>query len=139
MMQAITHWAPEITYSMWISQTLFKLLYFYLFSYQKPRVEYFLQSMRADRSAFNYSTQQNSLTEMGSAGFKRLTSEGGKAVRYSYRSVQRMRNSRRSQQAGPRRYTTPVVENEDTTPLVNEESVSFITPRGRYGTVTSLN
>lgn len=102
--------------------------------------------MRADRSTFNYSVQQNSITEMGSASLRRLKSEGGQVVRYSYRSVQRMRNRRSSRLTGSRqhRYTAPIVENEDTTPLVvpvslNDESGSVTAPRGKYGTVSSVN
>lgn len=95
--------------------------------------------MRADRSAFNYSNQQNTLTEIGSASYQRLKSEGGKVVRYSYRSVQRIRNSRSSRQR--QRYTAPVVLDEDTAPLV--VPVSLIddggkpVPVGSYGTVNN--
>lgn len=109
-----------------------------MLSYQKPRVEYFVQSMRADRSTFNYSKQQGSVTGLGTAGYKLLKAEGGKVVRYSYRSVQRIRNSRRSTRTTPRRqrFTAPIVTNEDVAPLMvsfNGNKTTVTT--GGYGTL----
>ena len=103
-------------------------------------MEYFAQSMRADRKAYNYSSQQYSVSEIGSAGYKQLKSGGGKVVRYSYRSVQRLRDSRRISTRQRQRFTAPMTYKEDVAPLMvslsGEQSGKTAAPGG-YGALTT--
>ena len=114
-------------------------------SYRKPRVEYFMQSMRADRKNSGYSIEQLSVTRISSTGYQRLKSEGGKVVRNSYRSVQRIRNSRRSSQRQRQRFTAPSAIRDDSdvgpllTSITEEENDTVQLPtktKGGYGALS---
>ena len=91
-----------------------------IFSYKKPRADYFAQSVRADHSAFNSSNQMESVTEFGTARYKQLESEDDSALQFSYQSVQRNHNCHRSTHTAPQReqFTAPIVGSEDDPPLV---------------------
>ena len=102
-----------------------------------------MQSMRADRQNSGYSIEQLSVTRISTTGYQRLKSEGGKVVRNSYRSVQRIRNSQRSTQR--KRFTAPsaIRDESDVGPLLmsihEEENDSLQLPtktKGGYGALS---
>lgn len=127
--------------------------FFFKLSYQKPRVDYFVQSMRADRKASGYTVEKTGIAEMGSNSYSYVKSQGGKVVRYSYRTVRKIRNSRKSVQrarftapysASPpysaSKTTSPFSVNESTAPLVSFTNGSGSSNKARemdgYGTLT---
>ena len=93
-------------------------------SYQKPRVDYFVQSMRADRRSSGYSVQNTGISELGSSSYKYVKSQSGKVVRYSYRTIRQIRNSRRSLQRGQQRYSAPHPGSKNPTPFIVNESTA---------------